>query len=54
MSEENESMMIKLVFGVGWFCVVWEKRAMRWASVGVEEWVRFSSKSVDLRGSEED
>lgn len=22
MSEENESMMIRLVFGAGWFCVV--------------------------------
>ena len=54
ISEENESMMIKLVFGAGWSWDVREKRAIRWASVGVENCVSLSRKSDELRGSVED
>jgi hypothetical protein len=35
--EEKESIMIRLVFGGGWFCVGCEMRDIKWASVGVEK-----------------
>lgn len=44
-SVENESITIKLVFCGGFVVVGLEKRARRWARVGVEQCVRFERRS---------
>lgn len=43
---DNESIMMREVFGGGCVEVRLRMRAMRWARVGIEKWVRFE-RSVD-------
>jgi hypothetical protein len=47
---EKESTRMRLVFGDGKSVVGCASSAIRWARVGVEKWVRLSSRSGKVRG----